>query len=193
MSKSVLGLAKKNLDQPKIILDPILEKKGINIIFFLYFFRGRRKPEMLNIGQDRDRSAPTLPPPGLIEKPVKTALPVEAEPKVTENPEKQPKNFKNRIDKWAKDAEQDAEIGAKYLDKKREIKSSVGQNGAKKSSVTDIVPETDVMKAMEVVEDASGLREAANPRKKTPPGGKLLQLIFFKVFYLWFNLKNDCN
>ena len=147
---------------------------------------------MLNIGQDRDRSAPTLPPPGLIEKPVKAALPVEAEPKVTENPEKQPKNFKNRIDKWAKDAEQDAEIGAKYLDKKREIKSSVGQNGDKKSSVTDIVPDTDVMKAMEVVEDASGLREAANPRKKTPPGGKLLQL-FFKSFICdlilrWFQL-----
>ena len=128
---------------------------------------------MLNIGQDRDRSAPTLPPPGLIEKPAKATLPVEAEPKVAENPEKQPKNFKNRIDKWAKDAEQDAEIGAKYLDKKREIKSSVGQNGAKKS----IVPETDVMKAMEVVEDASGLREAANPRKKTPPGGKLYTLL----------------
>ena len=144
---------------------------------------------MLNIGQDRDRSAPTLPPPGLVEKPVKAALPVEADPKVAENPEKQPKNFKNRIDKWAKDAEQDAEIGAKYLDKKREIKSSVGLNGTKKSSVTDIVPETDVMKAMEVVEDASGLREAANPRKKTPPGGKLLQLIFFLSFFLWFNLK----
>ena len=173
MFKSVLGPAQKNLDQPKIILDPTLEKRGINSLFFLYFFRGRRKPEMLNIGQDRDRSAPTLPPPGLVEKPVKAALPVEADPKVAENPEKQPKNFKNRIDKWAKDAEQDAEIGAKYLDKKREIKSS-----AKKSSVTDIVPETDVMKAMEVVEDASGLREAANPRKKTPPGGKLLQLIF---------------
>ena len=149
---------------------------GIKTLFFLHFFRGRRKPEMLNIGQDRDRSAPTLPPPGLIEKPVKAALPVEAEPKVAENPEKQPKNFKNRIDKWAKDAEQDAEIGAKYLDKKREIKSS-----AKKSSVTDIVPETDVMKAMEVVEDASGLREAANPRKKTPPGGKLLHLSNFAM------------
>ena len=47
-----------------------------------------------------------------------------------------------------------------------------GNLAQKKSSVTNIVPETDVMKAMEVVEDASGIREQANPRKKTPPGGK---------------------
>ena len=127
---------------------------------FEYFFRGRRKPEMLNIGQDRDRSAPTLPPAG-IEKP---KLPVEVEKKVEEKAEN-PKNFKNRIDNWTKNAEQDAEIGEKYLDKKREMKS-----GAKKS----IVPETDVMKTMKVVEDASDLKEQANPRKKTPPGGKLL-------------------
>ena len=113
---------------------------------------------MLNIGQDRDRSAPTLPPPG-IEK-----VKVPEEKKVAEEKD-EPKNFKNRIESWAKSAEQDAEKAETYLDKKREMK------GAKKSSVTNIVPETDVMKAMEVVEDASGLREQANPRKKTPPGG----------------------
>merc|ERR1712008_57598 len=56
-----------------------------------------------------------------------------------------------------------------YLDKKREIK---GNSAQKKSSVTNIVPETDVMKAMEIVEETSELREQANPRKKTPPGGK---------------------
>ena len=78
------------------------------------------------------------------------------------------KNFKNRIESWTKNAEQDAEKAETYLDKKREIKGNL----VKKSSVTNIVPETDVMKAMEVVEDASGLREQANPRKKTPPGGK---------------------
>ena len=116
---------------------------------------------MLNIGQDRDRSAPTLPPPG-IEKP----KPPEPEKKVDEKAD--PKNFKNRIESWTKNAEQDAEKADSYLDKKREMKG----NSAKKSSVTNIVPETDVMKAMEVVEESSGLREQANPRKKTPPGGK---------------------
>ena len=46
-----------------------------------------------------------------------------------------------------------------YLDKRREIKG-------KKTSATDLVPNTDVIKALEVVEDAN----LANPRKKTPPG-----------------------
>ena len=51
-----------------------------------------------------------------------------------------------------------------YLDKKRNLKVT------KKASATDLVPQTDVLKALEVVEDAHGLREKANPRKKTPPG-----------------------
>ena len=42
------------------------------------------------------------------------------------------------------------------------------------------------MKAMEVVEDASGLREQANPRKKTPPGGKGCKYNFIsRLIYKW--------
>ena len=110
--------------------------------------RGRRRPEMLNIDQDRDRSAPTLPPPAptIVEKPV---------PEVADKSGK----IKNRLNTWLKDAEDDAEKAQLYLDKKREIKG-------KKSSVKDIVPPTDIIKAMEVVED----HNLANPRKKTPPG-----------------------
>ena len=135
---------------------------------------------MLNIGQDRDRSAPvTLPPPGIEKVKVPAS---ESEKKVADEKAAEPKNFKNRIESWAKSAEQDAEKAETYLDKKREIK------GAKKSSVTNIVPETDVMKAMEVVEDASGLREQANPRKKTPPGGMFHMFephsMYFTVTYI---------
>ena len=92
------------------------------------YFRGRRKPEMLNNGHDRERSAPTMPPPG-IEKP---KPPQEPEKKVEEKAD--PKNFKNRIESWTKNAEQDAEKAETYLDKKREMKGNL----AKKSSVTNI-------------------------------------------------------
>jgi len=83
---------------------------------------------MLNNGHDRERSAPTLPPPG-IEKP---KPPQEPEKKVDEKAD--PKNFKNRIESWTKNAEQDAEKAETYLDKKREMKGNL----AKKSSVTNI-------------------------------------------------------
>ena len=119
--------------------------------------RGRRRPEMLNIDQDsRDRSAPTLPP----QQPVKQEVTSQNVNKDQEKPEK----IKNRIESWLKGAEEDAEKAELYLDKKRDIKVN------KKGSATDLVPQTDVLKALEAVEDANGLREKANPRKKTPPG-----------------------
>ena len=63
--------------------------------------------------------------------------------------------FKNRIQSWMKDAEEDAEKAEQYLDKKRE----------KRSANKDIVDKTDVMKTMEAIE-----KESSSKRKKTPPG-----------------------
>jgi hypothetical protein len=123
--------------------------------------RGRRRPDMLNIDQDRDRSAPTQQPP----QPVIVEKPVQEQP-----PEASSGKFKNRIHSWLKDAEEDAEKADMYLNKKREIKQGDNTTNNKKStSKTSIVADTDVLKAMEAVEDASGQREKSNPRKKTPP------------------------
>ena len=73
--------------------------------------------------------------------------------------------IKNRIESWLKDAEEDAEKAEMYLDKKRERGNNKGDNTS--SDTTKIVPKTDVLKAMETVEVASGERDK---RKKTPPG-----------------------
>ena len=138
--------------------------------------RGRRRPEMLNIDSDsRDRSAPNPSNLSVAEKPPKS------QPKVQE-PEPKSDKIKNRIESWLKDAEEDAEKAEMYLDKKREIKHTNG----KKS--TDIVPPTDVLKAMQVVEDASESREKANPRKKTPPGTEIFDNFenFFPLFVQFF-------
>ena len=51
--------------------------------------------------------------------------------------------FKNRIQSWLRDAEEDAEKADQYLDKKRE---------KKKESKRDIVDKTDVIKTMEAIE-----------------------------------------
>ena len=64
--------------------------------------------------------------------------------------------FKNRIQSWMKDAEEDAEKAEQYLDKKREKKAA---------PTKDIVDKTDVMKTMEAIE-----KESSSKRKKTPPG-----------------------
>ena len=51
--------------------------------------------------------------------------------------------FKNRIQSWLRDAEEDAEKADAYLDKKRDLK---------KESKRDIVDKTDVIKTMEAIE-----------------------------------------
>ena len=120
--------------------------------------RGRRRPEMLNIDNDRDRSAPL----------VQTTKP--EQPQKQEPPPVADKSgkFKNRIESWLKDAQDDADKAEQYLDKKREKKGEKSAVGQKKSLTNP--DQVDVLSAMDAVEDASGKREAANPRKKTPPG-----------------------
>ena len=77
-------------------------------------------------------------------------------PSTSVNQKHQPApQFKNRIQSWMKDAEEDAEKAEQYLDKKRE----------KRSATKDIVDKTDVMKTMEAIE-----KESSSKRKKTPPG-----------------------
>ena len=51
--------------------------------------------------------------------------------------------FKNRIQSWLRDAEEDAEKADAYLDKKRDLK---------RESKRDIVDKTDVIKTMEAIE-----------------------------------------
>jgi hypothetical protein len=69
-----------------------------------------------------------------------------------------PAKFKNRIDSWLKDAEEDASKAEKYLDKKKE----------KKTSTDEMVDKTDVIKTMEAIEKVS----SSKPRKKTPPASE---------------------
>ena len=92
------------------------------------------------------------------------AVPVAA-PEPTPSKEEEPKKaepMKTRIESWLKDAEEDADKAAKYLDKKKEKKKLADPL----ASSAKIAKRTDVLKALEVVEDAHAKSEK---RKKTPP------------------------
>ena len=80
-------------------------------------------------------SARSSPPDSSKDEPPKS-------PASTSQTQKQGPQFKNRIQSWLKDAEEDAEKADQYLDKKRE----------KKESKRDIVDKTDVIKTMEAIE-----------------------------------------
>ncbi len=112
------------------------------------------KCKFSELNQARHRSAYYLrfssirssPPEANEEKP--TAAP-------GRGPNKEPqRKFKNRVESWLKDAEEDAQKAEKYLDKRKQLK---------KSSTKEMVEKTDVIRAMEAVEKES------TTRKKTPP------------------------
>ena len=85
-----------------------------------------------------------------------------------ETDKKPPEVMKSRIESWLKDAEEDAEKAEKYLDKKKEKKALAKRDSDRNllAAASSRAKQTDVIKALEVVEDASAKSEK---RKKTPP------------------------
>ena len=178
--------------------------------------RSRGRPRRSDLfHEDRDRSAPVVPEKAVVEK-ANTKPPVAP----TSGPEVPDKNMKNRVESWLQESEEDAKKAEMYLDKKRERKAGDKENpdttkiGTKKekNAMSFLwkfpyfrlkivirfhefflsVPKTNVLKAMETIEVASGERDK---RKKTPPGSgedrkRLIRELGRKVcaLHLYFRL-----
>lgn len=90
-----------------------------------------------------------------------------AQPTAPAQPDDQKsEQIKSRIESWLKESEEDATKAEKYLDKKKKDKGNFSGSKEKLAASAKIAAKTDVLRALEVVEDASAKTEK---RKKTPP------------------------
>ncbi|XP_040568629.1 uncharacterized protein form3 isoform X3 [Lepeophtheirus salmonis] len=147
--------------------------------------RGKKRPELLNHDSDRERSLPlpstfstipAAPATGSTNTSIINPSPSKNSNSLSDSSalNKKSSDIRGRIESWLKDSNEDDNKANQYLDKKKKLIEKSNENLRSSLGVlhedkplTSLVAKTDVIGAIEAVEDANA-KEIAN-RKKTPP------------------------